>query len=385
MLPSTPRVALFSTNFLAYSQTFIHDELRHHERYEVDVFCQRRMNAERFPWPRVHTPAATDTLAGRARAAWARATTLSPAFWRTLARGDYGLLHAHFGPGSVYTLPYHLGLKIPTIVTVHGYDVPLLLTRRRYRPKFWRYWAASPLLLRTVDRWLAASNELRDMLLELGAPPERVHVWRLGVVLPPRTSPPAPTSPRRVLMVGRFVEKKGFAYGIEAFARQARAHPDVELRIAGGGALEPELRAQVARLGLDDRVRFLGVLDHADVLSEMAQAYALVAPSVVAAGGDRESGLIVVKEAAARSVPAVGTLHGGIPEIIDDGATGFLVPERDVATLSDRLGRLLADPDLRARMGEAARDKMEAEYDVAERVRALETHYDQVLAAAAGR
>ena len=72
--------------------------------------------------------------------------------------------------------------------------------------------------------------------------------------------------------------------------------------------------------------------------------------------------------------------HGGIHEIIDDGVTGFLVPERNVTTLSDRLGRLLRDADLRARMGAAARAKMEREYDIRERVARLDDHYDEAVA-----
>ena len=95
--------------------------------------------------------------------------------------------------------------------------------------------------------------------------------------------------------------------------------------------------------------------------------------------GERESGLIVVKEAAASGVPAVGSVHGGIPEIIDEGVTGFLVQERDVDALSERLGELLADEALRERMGVAARAKMEREYDVRKQVAELESFYDEAI------
>ena len=95
--------------------------------------------------------------------------------------------------------------------------------------------------------------------------------------------------------------------------------------------------------------------------------------------GERESGLIVVKEAGACGLPVVGSVHGGIPEIIDEGVTGFLVQERDVGGLSDRLGSLLADEALRERMGAAARAKMEREYDVRERVSELEDLYDEAI------
>jgi colanic acid/amylovoran biosynthesis glycosyltransferase len=93
--------------------------------------------------------------------------------------------------------------------------------------------------------------------------------------------------------------------------------------------------------------------------------------------GNRESGLIVVKEASACATVPIGTRHGGIPEIIDDGVTGFLVAERDVGSLADRLRRLVTDPALRERLGAAAREKMCREYDNTARVRALEALYDE--------
>jgi glycosyltransferase involved in cell wall biosynthesis len=103
-----------------------------------------------------------------------------------------------------------------------------------------------------------------------------------------------------------------------------------------------------------------------------------MAPSVVGPGGDRESGLIVLKDAGACARPAVGTVHGGIPEIIVDGETGFLVAEHDPAALAEKLDRLVADDALRERMGRAARERMEREYDQRVRVAALEDVYDEL-------
>ena len=132
-------------------------------------------------------------------------------------------------------------------------------------------------------------------------------------------------------------------------------------------------------MGIDDRVVFHGVKDHQEVLDMILRSDILVAPSVVASNGDRESGILVVKEAGARSVPAVGTIHGGIPEIIDDGITGFLVEEKDVNALAEKIEILLRDDLLRKKMGSAARIKMEKEYSISERVGVLESYYDVLI------
>jgi colanic acid/amylovoran biosynthesis glycosyltransferase len=122
------------------------------------------------------------------------------------------------------------------------------------------------------------------------------------------------------------------------------------------------------------------VLAPREVAAQLAQADVLMAPSVVASDGDRESGVIALKEASAAGVAVLGTQHGGIPEIIDDAETGYLVAERDIAALSVRLAELLSDRALCERLGRAGRAKMEREYDVGKRVQELERLYDEAIA-----
>jgi len=184
-----------------------------------------------------------------------------------------------------------------------------------------------------------------------------------------------------VVMVGRFVPKKGLVYGVRAFAECRRRRPRGRLIIVGDGERRAELEAAVREEGLAGHVTFAGALPHAEVAALLARADVLVAPSVTTANGDRESGIMVVKEASASGAVPLGTWHGGIPEIVEDGRTGFLVPERNVAALAGRLDELLADPALRRRMAEAARKKMAAEYDNRTRVAALEQAYDDVVSA----
>jgi len=372
---SRSKVALFSTDFLKYSQTFIYDEVQEHTRYSVEVFCRVRMNASRFPFHPVHSLSPARNAGQLWESLQYGITTLSPSFKRRLQSGGFDLLHAHFGPGGVYALPYQKSLNIPLIVTFHGYDVPLLQSRRRYLPRYLRYTVRSGALFQRAARLLAASGELKDMLVEVGAPPEKVHIWRLGVRIPSIPSP-RPGNGRRILMIGRFVEKKGFEYGIQAFAQVLREGIDAELTIVGGGPRGKRYRNLTRTLGIRDRVRFSGILSPKQVFALLGESDVLLAPSVVARDGNRESGLLVAKEAAAFGLPVIGTKHGGIPEIIDHEVTGFLVPERSPQDMADKLAFLLRNPSLATRMGREARAKMLREYDIQERIAALERHYD---------
>lgn len=235
-------------------------------------------------------------------------------------------------------------------------------------------------MLAAMDLGLCASAELMHLLASRGVPPERLVEHRLGVDLE-RFRPAQRDWPElRVAMVGRFVEKKGFAEGLQAFARFARgAGGRAQLALAGSGPLGDELRSAARDLGIEPQVRFLGELSHAGVAELLAGSDVLLAPSAVAADGDRDSGLLVVKEASACGCVPVASRHGGIPAIIDDGVTGFLVPEHDVEAIAAHLGELAGDAARRRRMGQAAREKMSREYELRSSVRRLEDYYDEVI------
>jgi len=361
------QVAVFNTNFLPYSQTFVYEQLVNHERYEAEVFCWRTENLDWFPYERLN----------RANVAYA-ATRYSPAFHRRFSEVGFDLVHAHFATGAIYAAPYASRFKQPLVVTFHGYDVPLLWNTRRFHPHFWPFLLHNRRMLDQMTLGLCASTDLKELLLSHGIPEEKLKVHRLGIDLE-RFEKKTGTGemPLRICVIGRFVEQKGIPYAIRGFA--PHASDDVHLDIIGDGPEAGDYRELVDRLRIERFVSFLGVLQPEEVARHLRRCDVLLAPSVVTRIGERESGLIVAKEAAASGLPVIGSVHGGIPEIIDEGVTGFLVQERDVATLSARLGTLLGDEALRVRMGDAARAKMEREYDVKKQVAKLESLYDEAI------
>jgi phosphatidylinositol alpha-1,6-mannosyltransferase len=159
-----------------------------------------------------------------------------------------------------------------------------------------------------------------------------------------------------VLCLSRLVPRKGFDVVIEAAARLAGHHPSLRVLVAGGGRDRARLERVAARSGAP--VRFLGRVDDADMASVYGQAdlYAMVCRGNRWAGLEQEGFGIVFLEAAAAGVPQVAGRSGGSHEAVDDGRTGLVVDDpTDVAAVAVALERLLADPDLRRRMGEQAR------------------------------
>jgi glycosyltransferase involved in cell wall biosynthesis len=171
--------------------------------------------------------------------------------------------------------------------------------------------------------------------------------------------------------IANFKAAKDHATMLEAAARVRAALPSVRFLLVGQGPLEPQVRRLATELGLDGTVIFAGF---------RTDAQRLVAGLDVFALSSTYEGLpIALIEAMSLGRPAVVTRVGGVPEVVTDGAQALLVPPRDPAALADGLLRLLGDPELRARMGTAARARS-LDFDIRKAVRRMEQVYAELLA-----
>lgn len=200
---------------------------------------------------------------------------------------------------------------------------------------------------------------------KLGCPPEKVVIRRVPILKDFCDSiDTGDRTPGLVVSVARLTEIKGFDLAIAAFAEVARNVPSARYVIVGEGDLRPQLEAQARRLGVADRVQFVGTLTNQETLRLVRRASAFVLPSRIGADGDRDGIPTSMIEAMYLRTPTVSTRVSGIPELVDDGDNGFLAEPEDTATIAARLRKLLTDEPLRQRLGEAARGKVIAEFDV---------------------
>ncbi|MEY2483624.1 MAG: hypothetical protein QOK24_2152 [Verrucomicrobiota bacterium] len=284
------------------------------------------------------------------------------------------LLHAHFGTDGLLVLPLTRALGVPLITSLRGYDVTRS-DRALFgsgRLSWMRYALGKRRLQCDGGLFLAVSDALRKKAIARGYPEARTRTHYNGVDLDRFRPNETPTEPGLILHVGRLVEKKGTKVLIDALARIAGA----KLAIIGDGPLRKTLERQARELG--ERVRFLGELPADDVARWMRRASVLAAPSLTAVDGDAEGLPNVVVEAAASGLPVVGTRHSGIPEAVEDGITGFLVPEGDAEALAARLAEVLTSESLRRDMGAAARRLAERKFSRQMLTERLESIYDEV-------
>jgi len=173
----------------------------------------------------------------------------------------------------------------------------------------------------------------------------------------------APAQPVRLLSVGRAVEKKGYDDMLNALAglpRELHWH----LTHIGGGPLRAALQEQAEKLGLEGRITWMGAQAQTEILEQYRRADLFVLASRVAGDGDRDGLPNVLMEAQSQGLACLSTRVSAIPELIEDGVTGALVPPEDPAALGKALARLIADPAGRRRLGDAGKQRILADFDM---------------------
>jgi glycosyltransferase involved in cell wall biosynthesis len=183
---------------------------------------------------------------------------------------------------------------------------------------------------------------------------------------------------KTILFAGRVMRLKRVLNLVRAVAEISRHVPNVQLRIAGECQTEPEyvatIRAFIREAGLDEQVHLLGQLSEQEILVEFVDCTLLALPSV------QESSPMVVEQAMAAGKPVVATAVGGVPDMVEDGYTGFLVNVDDVVGLAEAIRRLLQQPELGRRMGQAGKEKALQNYSAAIVARRTYEVYRQIVA-----
>lgn len=373
-------IFVFRDKLLPRSETFVLRHYDHMERFRPIFIGGRRVSPAKAldmtPFP-AHTLRQEGGRNAEMRFRLTGRSDLLEQWFR-----DYrpSLVHAHFGKGGARILPFALQHRLPLVVSFHGGDA----TKEKHFNSFWSslsvFAARLPTLRARTDLFLTDSGYLRQKLIERGFPGERIETYHIGIDTSRYQPFPAEARRQDILFVGRFVEKKGISYLLQAMAHLHARCPGLTLRLVGDGPLRPGLEQEVQGLGLGEQVQFLGWQPPEQVRDLVGKAAMVAVPSVVAANGDCEGLPSVIYEAAAMATPIVATTHSGIPEAVTHGETALLCPERDPEALAQEIERLHQDSALRLRLGQAARQHAETALDTRVRGRALEDLFARVLA-----
>ena len=383
------RIAYFVSAFPSLSETFVLNQITGliDRGHEVHVYARQRGEAIHHPdikrygllektfyWPNmpdgylsralkaaglclVNAPRGLGTVRRALTKRWlGRVVTSFEALYGAiplLRSGPYDVAHGQFGPNGIHVAAMReIGaISSRVVATFHAYGLTTYL--EKWGPGVYTH------LFNTADLIIATSEQFRQRIIDIGGPAERIIVHRLGVDcdrFTPHAERASDGGPTRIFSIGRLVEKKGFEYSIRAVGEMKRRGLACDYEIAGDGPLRGRLQALVEELGLGDCVRLLGPKTQAEIPDLFRKADIFAAPSVVAANGDEECIPTTVMEGMASGLPILSTYHASIPELVEDGVTGYLLPERDVDGLADRLADLITNRDRHREMGHAARE-----------------------------
>ena len=384
-MPKNPVVACYIADFLKKEQLHVYRQIMGLKEVTPQVFTHKRENELYFPFHFRRL-----TVLPKPRARWLRRfihRTLLDEPWQIhrwelrkwileLTRVEARVLHIYFGHVAPQFIPLMKAWPHPVVVSFHGADAGIDVTKPRHAAKMKE-------VLSLAARILCRSDSLAADVIRLGCPPEKVFVQRTSIPLedwPFQMRERPADEAWNIVQSCRFIGKKGLDLTIAAFAEVVRRFPNATLTLIGDGPLKAELDAQIAALGLTDRVRFTGFIYEDAMRREMSAAHLFVHPSRTTVEGDREGVPNAMLEAMATGLPVIATHHGGIPEAVTDREGGLLVPENDAPALATATLRVLGDENLRQRLAAGARRDVEQKFSREEQIRRLEALYKSLMA-----
>jgi glycosyltransferase involved in cell wall biosynthesis/O-antigen/teichoic acid export membrane protein len=368
-----PRVLIFRSELLPRSETFIAEQARALRRYKPVFAGLRRVAQSQSLPPELVLPFGIGSL-GRLVS---RQTGLTTGLAARARVHQAALLHAHFAIDAAEAMPLQRALRLPLVVTLHGYDVMCSDATHRETRRGRLYLARREELWARASVFVCVSHAVRQRALSRGFPGEKLRVLPIGVDTGELEYVENGRAAPHILFVGRLVEKKGCRVLLQAMALVQQKLPRMRLLIAGDGPA----RASLERLALEltEGTRFLGVQSPGQVRALMRDARCLAAPSQTAQNGDAEGLPMVLCEALALGLPVASTRHSGIPELIRHREHGLLSAEGDPIELAQHLVELCRESEFASALSRGGRARVEQSFDLARQTLALEEIYDEVV------
>ena len=257
-------------------------------------------------------------------------------FENIIRKNDIRFIHAHYGPSGMEIVPLAKKMKIPLLVSFHGYDVSVMLKNKKYTRQLAEIF--------DYGHFIAVSNYMARKLIKAGAEQSKISVIYYGVPVENTFVRRKPVRDKikdkeeiKFLQISGFAEKKGHVYTLKAFAEFLKSYQNCKLILGGHGSYFDTIKKLTEELNIKNNVFFLGAVKPDDVYDVMKDADIFLHHSVTAESGDEEGIPNVIMEAMATGLPVISTYHSGIPELIEDGVSGYLVEEKNISMYAEKI------------------------------------------------
>jgi glycosyltransferase involved in cell wall biosynthesis len=287
------------------------------------------------------------------------------------------VIHGHWAiPTGPAVVAAARKLGCPSVITMHGGDV---YVNHEQGYNFPTRWYVRPVLRRTLrgaSGLTAISDDCRTHALNAGANAETIEIIMNGADLrrfSPGEANVSDYGRQMVFACRQLIPRKGIRFLVQAVAMLKTDYPELQLVVAGDGMERDSLETLSRDLGIEDRVHLIGWVANADLPTYFRSAIFSVIPSIEEGFG------IPAAEAMGCEIPVIASDAGGLPEVVEDGVTGFVVEKASADALAAAMRKLLDDQDLRRRFGAAGRQKALAEFDWLATARAMESMYEKLI------
>lgn len=363
------RVAMVAPSLNAYSETFIQAQK---EGLEAEVFYyyggELPLYLEGFG--RLIDRSVSFSIKVKRKLGFKINNIEEKAFIQSLKKNKTQVVLAQYGPTAHRIVKICKDLNIPLITHFHGYDASVdeVIKRCKNYKDVFDY----------STYVITVSKEMQKALLALGCPKEKLIYNTYGpdsrfLEIKPQFSEPI------FIGLGRFVEKKAPYYLILAFLKVLAKFPEARLIIGGHGKFYEICQNLIHHFKIEENVLLPGILTKEEYSNYLSKGLAFVQHSIAAMDGDQEGTPLAILESSAAGLPVISTFHAGIPDVILDGETGFLVQEHDVDAMADKMLFLLENKLVAIQMGEKGKERIASHFTLEKHFRTLDELIDKTI------
>ncbi len=375
------KIAVFCDEYLPGELEYLHDDLRRLDGFKLDIFTRKFNNG--FKFNRAGINIYENQHYGAVLSSQLQTATgfAMERFLEINSREKYDFILALSGMSGVFAASISSEVQARLVVFFHEDDVAsFFVSPGSYSPLWEDYRLGRWELFKETNLALVQNEELAQLLQEAGLNEEKIRIYHSGIdteifdIEKSKFQGAENNKVPVVVMQGSTKPKYGLYYGIKAFLKMKEEFDCVKLLILSSENNTAQLKSMVQKAGLKKDYTISRTENNQEVIDLLAESTIAVVPGVISIYFQRNVAARFAMTAAALGLPLVGTHHGGIPAIIEDGVNGYLVPERNIVLLADRMAALLKNRKTLEYMGKNSRAKMEFEYGIKRSTKLL-IHY----------
>ena len=289
---------------------------------------------------------------------------------RYMQEHQIDIVLAEYGTAGSFIAPICKSLDLPLLVHFHGFDASRKDILNNFKKEY-------ELMFSYAKKIIVVSNAMKKALVGQGCPEAKLLINTYGPH-PDYLNIKPDLESNFIISVGRQTYKKAPYLTILAFQKVLERHPNLKLKMIGDGELFDVSKNLVKSLGLENNIILLGALERKEIIKHLQTAFLFIQHSLVASNGDSEGTPVGIIEAMAAGLPVVSTRHAGIPGLVIENETGFLVDEGDINAMGDEILKIVNNRELAKSFGKKGNERILSEFTLQKHIATIDRLIEEI-------